>query len=79
MRTFVRNLTLLALTFGAVPAFAIQPTIAYLDYTGVSFTLSGVCSFDVFEEAVGNNESSPSTISSATRSSRSSQASTSGA
>ena len=41
----------------ASPALAKRPTIEYLDLpSGFSFTLSGVCSFDVLEELLGNKE-----------------------
>ena len=39
----------------ASPVFAQRPTIEYFDVGG-AFTLSGVCSFDVFAEPTGNNE-----------------------
>jgi hypothetical protein len=48
-------LSLVGLT--ASPVLAARPTIEYLDLpSGFSFTLSGVCSFDVFEELLGNKE-----------------------
>ena len=48
-------LSLVGLT--ASPVLAERPTIQYLDLpSGFSFTLSGVCSFDVFEELLGNKE-----------------------
>src|SRR5215204_1085349 len=54
MRLFA-IVSLLGLT--ASPAFAQRPTIEYLDLpSGFSFTLSGVCSFDVVEELLVNNE-----------------------
>jgi hypothetical protein len=54
MRLFAA-LSLLALT--PSPVFADRPAIAYLDLpSGSSFTLSGVCTFDVFEELLGNKE-----------------------
>jgi hypothetical protein len=47
--------SLLALT--ASPVLAERPAIEYLDLpSGFSFTLSGVCAFDVFEELLGNKE-----------------------
>jgi hypothetical protein len=47
--------SLLCLT--ASPVLAERPTIQYLDLpSGLSFTLSGVCTFDVFEELLGNKE-----------------------
>jgi hypothetical protein len=58
MRKWMRPfavLSLLALT--ASPALAQRPTIEYLDLpSGFSFTLSGVCSFDVLEELLVNKE-----------------------
>ena len=54
MRLFAA-FSLLGLT--ASPAVAERPTIEYLDLpSGLSFTLSGVCTFDVFEELLGNKE-----------------------
>ena len=54
MRLFAA-FSLLALT--ASPAVAARPTIKYLDLpSGLSFTLSGVCTFDVLEELLGNKE-----------------------
>src|SRR5215208_1647040 len=51
----IAALSLLGLT--ASPVLAERPSIAYLDLpSGFSFTLSGVCSFDVFEELLGNKE-----------------------
>ena len=48
-------LSLVGLT--ASPVLAERPTIQYLDLpSGFSFTLPGVCSFDVFEELLGNKE-----------------------
>jgi len=40
----------------AAPAFAARPTVSYLDYTGVSFVATGLCAFDIREDAIGNNE-----------------------
>jgi hypothetical protein len=41
----------------ASPVFAQRPTIEYFDLpSGFSFTLSGVCSFDVLEELLVNKE-----------------------
>jgi hypothetical protein len=54
MRPFAA-FSLLCLT--ASPVLAERPTIEYLDLpSGLSFTLSGVCTFDVFEELLGNKE-----------------------
>ena len=51
----VAVLSVLGLT--TFPVLAERPTIAYFDLpSGFSFTLSGVCSFDVFEELLGNKE-----------------------
>ena len=54
MRLFAA-LSLLGLT--ASPVLAQRPTIEYFDLpSGFSFTLSGVCSFDVLEELLVNKE-----------------------
>jgi hypothetical protein len=52
---FFAALSLVGLT--TFPVLAERPTIEYFDLpSGFSFTLSGVCSFDVFEELLGNKE-----------------------
>jgi len=56
MRTTLCALAVL-LTILARPAAAQGPTIQYLDLPpGFTFTLSGVCSFDVLEQLLGNKE-----------------------
>src|SRR5215208_6696729 len=55
MRSFAAAVLLLGMSIS--PAFAQRPTIEYLDLpSGFSFTLSGVCSFDVLEQLLVNKE-----------------------
>lgn len=47
---------LMCVLWAATPVVAARPTIEYLDFSGLAFTLSGVCPFDIYEEPAGNKE-----------------------
>ncbi len=57
MKRPIRALMIVSLlAFTAAPVLAERPTIEYLDFSGLSFTLTGVCPFDIYEEPTGNKE-----------------------
>jgi hypothetical protein len=57
MKSSLRALTVVCLVvFSATRVFAERPTIEHLDFSGLAFTLTGVCSFDIYEEPTGNKE-----------------------